>query len=426
MATTNSSSPDPLLLFRQSIAAGGQPTPTTSPDSDEEVPLSKATHLIFLHPTRVSIPIDTQTRFLSAEGKQVGLRSIYFTWINRDITIPAYNSAAEKLNNELEGNKEAVHSCSFVERLNLVTWLEGAGDETEFIKPIGGGPGGKGGQGLIKKGGEGGEFGGGRSGRGGKGTLDPRLAQIYEGERRMGDRNSVLRGIKPTDFSHIRKLAAQFMTRKPGHHSSSAPGGAPSSSNPITNNPSLPINPKQVRRPDPIILLSPSASSILRMSNAKQFLEGGRYSPPENIVPPPTMLNVSRLIKEMDPNRPIRFILVETPEQFKPEYWNRVVAVFTTGQAWQFKSYKWPNPTELFKHVQGVYLGWRGEQPPESVRGFGHKVLCCSVEKWRDPTQPGAEQSRWRDREVVEGIWKAIEGNMRAKGWKRDAAPKEI
>ena len=29
-------------------------------------------------------------------------------------------------------------------------------------------------------------------------TIDPRLQEIYNGERRMGDRNTVLRGIKPT------------------------------------------------------------------------------------------------------------------------------------------------------------------------------------------------------------------------------------
>lgn len=184
---------DPLLLFRQAIAAGGKPTPTTSPTSDEEVPLAQATHLIFVHPTRVATPIDTQTRFLSAQGKQVGLRSIYFTWINRDITIPAYNAAAEKLNEEMAGTA-AVHSCSFVERLNLVTWLEGAGDETEFIKPLAGdkdAAAASGGSGAVTKTVI-------TASRSGRGTLDPRLAQIYDGERRMGDRNSVLRGIKPT------------------------------------------------------------------------------------------------------------------------------------------------------------------------------------------------------------------------------------
>jgi parafibromin len=214
----------------------------------------------------------------------------------------------------------------------------------------------------------------------------------------------------------VRKLAAPFMTRKPGAPPLAAGVGA---------NPALPLNQKPARRPDPIILLSPSASALLRMSNAKAFLEGGRYTPPDHNSTS-TMLHISRTIKDIDPSRAMRFILVEGPEQFKPEYWNRVVAVFTTGQAWQFKNYRWSNPAELFKHVLGVYLGWRGEEPPEAVRAFGHRVLACSVEKWRDPGQPGAETSRWRDREVVEAIWKAIEGNMRAKGWRKDAAPSSI
>lgn len=201
------------------------------------------------------------------------------------------------------------------------------------------------------------------------------------------------------------------------------PGAAPSVG--VGASATLALNQKPARRPDPIILLSPSASALLRMSNAKSFLEGGRYTPPDHSSTT-TMLHVSRLIKDVDPTRPMRFILVEGPEQFKPEYWNRVVAVFTTGQAWQFKNYRWSNPAELFRHVQGIYLGWRGEEPPESVRAFGHRVLTCAVEKWRDPGQPGAETSRWRDREVVETIWKSIEANMRAKGWRKDAAPTSI
>jgi parafibromin len=206
------------------------------------------------------------------------------------------------------------------------------------------------------------------------------------------------------------------MTRKPG--------GPPLATG-VGSNPALALNQKPARRPDPIILLSPSASALLRMSNAKAFLEGGRYTPPDHNATS-TMLHISRTIKEIDPSRPMRFILVEGPEQFKPEYWNRVVAVFTTGQAWQFKNYRWSSPAEVFKHVLGVYLGWRGDEPPEAVRAFGHRVLSCSVEKWRDPGQPGAETSRWRDREVVEAIWKGIEGNMRAKGWRKDAAPTSI
>ncbi|AEO55274.1 hypothetical protein MYCTH_2298931 [Thermothelomyces thermophilus ATCC 42464] len=404
---------DPLLLLRHSIASGGKIIPTTSPDSSEEAPLSRATHLVFTDPARVAVPIDAPTRFTSTEGKAVDVRSIYFAWLNRDFAIPEYNAVATKLNEEMTGGA-TVHMFAFVERLVLFTYLEGAQEESEFIRPLPGDKDGAAGAGTAATGAAS-KTAPAASGRAGRGTLDPRLAQIYSGERRMGDRNTALRGIKPTDFSHVRKLAAPFVTRKPGAAPSAGVGASAT----------LALNQKPARRPDPIILLSPSASALLRMSNAKSFLEGGRYTPPDHSSTS-TMLHVSRLVKDIDPSRPMRFILVEGPEQFKPEYWNRVVAVFTTGQTWQFKNYRWSNPSELFKHVLGVYLGWRGEEPPESVRAFGHRVLACSVEKWRDPGQPGAETSRWRDREVVETIWKSIEANMRAKGWRKDAAPSSI
>ena len=207
----------------------------------------------------------------------------------------------------------------------------------------------------------------------------------------------------------MRKLAAPFMSKKPQH---------PAAAN-IGSNPSLALNPKTPeRRPDPIILLSPSASSLLRMSNIKSFLENGRYTPPDNSSTA-TMLHLTRTMRDIDPARPLRFILVEGPEQFKPEYWNRVVAVFTTGQTWQFKNYKWAAPQELFRRVLGIYVGWRGDHPPQGVRDWGHGVVATSVDKWRD----AADTGRWRDREVVESIWKSIEAHMRSRGWKRDSGP---
>lgn len=121
----------------------------------------------------------------------------------------------------------------------------------------------------------------------------------------------------------------------------------------------------------------------------------------------------------IDASRPLRFIIVDSPADFKPEYWGRVVAVFTTGQVWQFKSYKWQQPTELFRNTLGVYVGWRGDPPPETVRGWGRGVLTTQIE----PFVSSQPQSRWRDREVVENIWKAIEEGMRARGWKRESGP---
>lgn len=160
------------------------------------------------------------------------------------------------------------------------------------------------------------------------------------------------------------------------------------------------------------------------MSNARSFLEDGKFIPPDASGSTASMLHVQRVIRAIDPNRPLRFILVEGSEQFKPEYWNRVVAVFTTGQTWQFKNYKWSSPNELFKHTLGIFIGWRGEQAPEGVRSWGHRVLSTGVDRWRGGD--GADASRFRDKEVVEQIWKSIEANMRSKGWRIDAAPTSI
>lgn len=161
------------------------------------------------------------------------------------------------------------------------------------------------------------------------------------------------------------------------------------------------------------------------MSNIKSFLEAGTYIPPDSALAgssgaTATILHISRLLPTIDASRPLRFILVDTPEQFKPDYWSRVVAVFTTGQTWQFRGYKWQSPPELFRHVLGIYVGWRGEDVPATVRGWGRGVSSAQIEIWNAHL---GVQGRWRDREVVEGIWDRVEESMRAKGWGKEGGP---
>lgn len=162
------------------------------------------------------------------------------------------------------------------------------------------------------------------------------------------------------------------------------------------------------------------------MSNIKSFLESGTYIPADSSLAGSSasanILHVSRLLPSIDNQRPFRFILVETPEQFKPDYWNRVVAVFTTGQTWQFKSYKWQNAPDLFKNALGIYVGWKGEDVPRNVKGWGRGVTSAQIEKWNPAQGIGG---RWRDREVVEGIWDKVEESMRSKGWSKDGGPVE-
>lgn len=196
---------DPLLLLRQSIAADSPAIPTTSEDAStptsEDVSLAIATHLRFSSPFQFSIALDTPTRFVSS-NQPVDLRSIYFAWLNREVAIPEYNAAALALNAELtsDGGKGGkVQNLAFVERLDLFTWLEGASEESEYIKPLPSDASSVVASAQMTSGTVGGiaPTSSGVVGRQAK-SIDPRLAEIYNGERRMGDRNSILRGIKPT------------------------------------------------------------------------------------------------------------------------------------------------------------------------------------------------------------------------------------
>lgn len=190
---------DALLLLRQSIAAEKPMVPVASPTSTDEAPLATATHLYFASSTPpTTLPLDTPTRFTVNDAKvPVDLRSIYFAWINRDLLIPEYNDAATALNEELAADRGAVHKLTFVERVNLITWIEGGG-ESEYIQPLpgetelGGAPGAS--EALQSSSAP--AHAAGAIGVSGKGVLDPRLTAIYAGERKMGDRNSILRGSK--------------------------------------------------------------------------------------------------------------------------------------------------------------------------------------------------------------------------------------
>lgn len=439
---------DPLTSLRSSIASNNPPTPTTSPDpptpETTTTDLGAATHLHFPTPEPHSFSLDTPTRFISSD-KPVDLRSIYFAWQQKDSEIRDYIASAQQLNDSVGGTDGAgaaskVQNLVFVERLDLITWLEGASDESEYIKGLTTdgsaarsaqlASGAAGGVSTVPSGAA-----GGKSGR----QIDPRLQEIYNLERKMGDRNSILRGIKPTarptlpyshtpesnivplqDFSHIRKHSETFFKDRKRTTTSTALSTT-SATTSLTSR-----DKKPSRRPDPIILLSPSASSLLRMSNIKSFLETGTYIPPDSPLAGSSatanILHVSRLLPSIDAHRPFRFILVDTPEQFKPDYWNRVVAVFTTGQTWQFKSYKWQNAPDLFRNALGIYVGWRGEDVPGTVKGWGRGVTSTQVEKWNP--QLGT-QGRWRDREVVEGIWNRVEESMRSRGWNREGGPVE-
>lgn len=205
---------DALSLLRTSIASSKLPQLTTASDPSEAVAsstdsFSEATHLYFPYPTPQCLPLTTLTRFTSTtpDTSAVDLRSIWFAWVQKDVTVSEYIAAASELDKSLPDGQH-IRNLVFVERIDLITWLEGAEDESEYIKPMEDAPGTAGaaakaaeitgGAGVPAVQGSGAtstqQTSSGRPAR----VIDARLQAIYNGERKMGDHNSVLRGIKPT------------------------------------------------------------------------------------------------------------------------------------------------------------------------------------------------------------------------------------
>ena len=201
---------DPLQLLRTAISAKKPPFLTTSSDpstaeSDKTDSFVLATHLYFTLPSTVCLPLSTRTRFISKtpDTTEVDLRSVWFAWLHKDATVSESLTNLTELNKNLPEGQN-IHHLPFAERVALIGWLEGA-DDTEYIKPLEGAAAEAskaadvaGGAGVPAVAGSGvgvtQQTAGGRPVK----VIDARLQAIYKGERKMGDHNTVLRGIKPT------------------------------------------------------------------------------------------------------------------------------------------------------------------------------------------------------------------------------------
>ncbi|EUC36573.1 hypothetical protein COCCADRAFT_34095 [Bipolaris zeicola 26-R-13] len=417
MAAAEAEVADALYNLRLSIKANAIPILTTSATptpADTVTDLAQATHISFNFDSgqHRNFSLNTPTRF-APDGKPVDLRSCYFAWLNKDASVTDYFAAVQTLNEELpSGAGGSVQNLTFAQKIELIAWLSGETESSDSIAAVDGGAlSAAAGDAAAIAGGKGVPVDGGKGIKVGSagGMMDARLLQIYDGERKMGDHNSVLRGTKNVDFSPYRKIAATFLRARPSDPKVPAPQPA------LVAN----LQKRPQRRLQPIILLSPSASSLLRTSNVKTFLSDGVFVPPNTTDSSSTsasanMIQIQRLLPSIS-SQPLTFICVDSTASFKPTYWSRVVGIFTTGQLWQFKSYKYTQPAELFANYPGIYVGWSSEEPPETVKQLGRGVLPVAVDKWT-----GSEKGRWRDREVVERIWGRIEDGMRKGGWTRD------
>lgn len=171
---------------------------------------------------------------------------------------------------------------------------------------------------------------------------------------------------KPSDTYGLRALL------KPRLESAKRQLQAPSKSSASARTPAPAANAaRRSRAQDPIILLSNSPTALVNMFNVKSLLQDGVFVPPEEArrqargVPEMVVTIQTRSDDEgsgatRGPQLSRRILVVDSAEAINrlstgpigsgQDAWNRVIAVFTTGQTWQFKTYRWNDPRDLFKN----------------------------------------------------------------------------
>lgn len=148
----------------------------------------------------------------------------------------------------------------------------------------------------------------------------------------------------------------------------------------------------------PIIIVPAAPTSLITMINATDILQDFKFISPQDKMKAGAKRQNELTINHLrSDGRTVPYRVVDQPMRLQPDEWNRVVAVFVQGQAWQFKG--WPyggDPALIFSAVKGFHLK------------YSNMPLDTNVAKW-NVTVVNLDQRRHLDKVNFQGIWDQLE-----------------
>ncbi|KAI5982806.1 RNA pol II accessory factor, Cdc73 family-domain-containing protein [Pisolithus albus] len=398
-------SSDALLALRQAVKSKSPITFLS--DNGPTSTLLNATHLSL---GSVSLPKSAPTRYskpgvpnATTPSDFYTLEAIYLAWVLRDAPGAEYMKQARE-------SGLTVGFVSVTERKNVVDWLEGKVADSDRIKPLDAdsttppgtpsrpNPAALPSSSTPK-----------RAAR--PHTTDSEspskrryvpdshdlevVKRIRVDEVELRDRNTVLRGVKPNNFSALLSSYSEKLKKsretKPGATS--------------------PMQARKARNMFPIIMISSSPTALITMYNVKRFLQESVFEASTSAreraasAGNPRAEDVVHIDRRRTPPTVSggtiqRYFVVDSTDalqKFGADAWERVVCVMTTGQVWQFRPYKWSDPRTLFHHVKGVYVTWSNDPPNPKIKDWNVTELKI------DPHR------RHIDKSVVAHFWKIID-----------------
>ncbi|TPX43737.1 hypothetical protein SeMB42_g04609 [Synchytrium endobioticum] len=149
-----------------------------------------------------------------------------------------------------------------------------------------------------------------------------------------------------------------------------------SSSTPSSSRPTKDIKP-------PIILVPAATVSMLSLYNAASFLQDANYKTVDEARAIQTQGKPQTVIvtrKNAPDGMPQRYQILDYADKFKDDEWNRVVAVFTDGKAWQFTNWKrggkdFKEPVDIFQKYRGYALVYHNDNLTPPLANWNVKFL---------------------------------------------------
>ncbi|KAI8129190.1 hypothetical protein FF38_13099 [Lucilia cuprina] len=151
----------------------------------------------------------------------------------------------------------------------------------------------------------------------------------------------------------------------------------------------------------PIIIIPSANTSLITMYNVKDLLQDLKYVSTEEKKRAGCARDNEVLLQRKKQNMTVPYRVIDNPQKLNAQDWQRVVAVFVMGPAWQFKGWPWDgNPVEIFAKISAFHLR------------FSELKLDTNVSKWSVTLLNLSQNKRHLDRAVLMTFWETLDKYM--------------
>uniref|UniRef100_A0A3Q2UJ69 Parafibromin n=1 Tax=Fundulus heteroclitus TaxID=8078 RepID=A0A3Q2UJ69_FUNHE len=163
----------------------------------------------------------------------------------------------------------------------------------------------------------------------------------------------------------------------------------------------------------PIIIIPAATTSLITMLNAKDLLQDLKFFTSEDKKKQGIQRDNEVLLqRRKDQIQPggttlsvtVPYRVIDQPLKLAPQDWDRVVAVFVQGPAWQFKGWPWllpdGSPVDIFAKIRAFHLKYDEAKTDPNVQKWDVTVLELSRHK------------RHLDRPVFLRFWETLDRYM--------------